>query len=71
MEELVLTREELIKLFDSEIIIDTGRAWIMEGKQVDIIALHAIEPKFLQDVTRAEHYKIVFKTPRNSTSSYI
>ena len=70
MEELILTREELIKLFESEKIVDTGKAWIMDGIQVDIIALHNIEPKFLQDITRADFYKIIFKSSNNSRLTY-
>lgn len=33
----------------------------MEGKIVDIIALHDIEPKFLQDVANAKFYKLIIK----------
>ena len=61
MEELLVTREELIQLFEDQIIEDSGRGWIMEGKVVDIIALHDIEPKFLQDVTNAKFYKLIIK----------
>ncbi|QEZ89252.1 hypothetical protein [Aliarcobacter cibarius] len=63
--ELIVTREELIKLFDDEVITDTGRAWMMQGVQVDIIALHDIEPKFLQDITKAEFYKIILKPSKS------
>lgn len=70
MEELILSREELIKLFESEKIVDTGKAWIMDGVQVDIIALHNIEPKFLQDITRADFYKIIFKSSNKSRLTY-
>ena len=61
MEELIVSKEELIQLFESQIIEDTGRSWLMEGKVVDIIALHDIEPKFLQDVTNAKFYKLIIK----------
>ncbi|MDD2291573.1 MAG: hypothetical protein PHV52_04785 [Aliarcobacter sp.] len=61
MEELLVTREELIQLFENQIIEDSGRGWIMEGKVVDIVALHDIEPKFLQDVTNAKFYKLIIK----------
>jgi hypothetical protein len=61
MEELIVSKEELIQLFESQIIEDTGRGWLMEGKVVDIIALHDIEPKFLQDVTNAKFYKLIIK----------
>ena len=61
MEELIVSRKELIQLFEDQIIEDSGRGWIMEGKVVDIVALHDIEPKFLQDVTNAKFYKLIIK----------
>lgn len=61
MEELIISKEELIKLFENQVIEDTGRGWLMEGKTVDIIALHEIEPRFLQDITNAKFYKLIIK----------
>lgn len=61
MEELLVSKEELIQLFESQVIEDTGRGWLMDGKVVDIIALHDIEPRFLQDVTNAKFYKLIIK----------
>lgn len=64
MEELIIAKEELIEMFESERIVDTGRGWLMDDKEVEIIALHEIDPKFLQDVTNAKLYKIKFKGKR-------
>ena len=61
MEELIVSKEELIQLFENQVIEDTGRGWLMEGKVVDIIALHDIEPKFPQDVANAKFYKLIIK----------
>jgi hypothetical protein len=61
MEEQIVSKEELIQLFENQIIEDTGRGWLKEGKVIDIIALHDIEPKFLQDVTNAKFYKLIIK----------
>lgn len=61
MKEQVVSKEELIQLFENQIIEDTGRGWLKDGKVVDIIALHDIEPKFLQDVTNAKFYKLIIK----------
>jgi len=61
MEELVLTKEELVEMFEKHILEDTKRGWLMEGKVVEIIALHEIDPKFLQDITNAKYYKIIPK----------
>ena len=44
-----------------EKIIDTGKGWYMEDSFIDIIALHEIEPKFLQDLANAKLYKIIKK----------
>jgi hypothetical protein len=61
MEELIISKEELIQFFENQKIVDTGRGWLMEGKAVEIIALHDVEPKFLQDVTNAKFYKLIIK----------
>ena len=64
MEEFIISKEELIQMFHGEKIIDSGRGWIMDGKEIEIIALHEIDPKYLQDVTNAKFYKIKIKGNR-------
>lgn len=64
MEELIVSKEELIQMFENHVIEDTGRAWLMDKKVIDIIALHDVEPKFLQDVTNAKFYKLIIKGKR-------
>jgi len=61
VEEIVISKEELVILFEDEKIIDSGRGWIMEGKEIQILALHDVDPKFLQDVANAKFYKIIPK----------
>lgn len=61
MEEKIVSKEELIELFEKQKILDTGRGWIMENREVEIIALHDVDPKFLQDVTNAKFYKLTLK----------
>jgi len=61
MEELIVSKEELIALFEEQKLLDTGKGWIMDNKEVDIIALHEVDPKFLQDVTNAKFYKLTLK----------
>ncbi|MBL3519932.1 hypothetical protein ACNSOP_10455 [Aliarcobacter lanthieri] len=61
MEEIIVSKEELIEMFESEKIMDTGKGWYMDNSIVDIIALHEIEPKFLQDIANAKLYKIIKK----------
>ena len=48
-------------MFESEDIVDTGKGWIMHDNFIDIVALHEIDPKFLQDITKAKTYKIITK----------
>lgn len=57
-EEKIISKEELIQLFEEEKLLDTGKGWIMDNVEVEIIALHEVDPKFLQDVTNAKFYKI-------------
>ncbi len=61
MEELILTKEELVKMFESHVLEDTNKGWLMNDKVVEIIALHEVEPKYLQDITNAKYYKIIPK----------
>ncbi len=61
MEEKIVSKEELVLLFEEQKVIDTGKGWMMDEKEVDIIALHDVDPKFLQDVTNAKFYKLTLK----------
>lgn len=61
MEEIVVSKEELIQMFEDERIIDSGRGWMMDNEEVELIALHEVDPKFLQDITNAKFYKITVK----------
>lgn len=60
-EEKILSKDELIQLFEDEKLLDTGKGWMMGDTEVEIIALHEVDPKFLQDVTNAKFYKIIEK----------
>jgi hypothetical protein len=61
MEELIVSKEELVKMFEDETIVDSGAGWLMNGEEVELIALHDVDPKFLQDITNAKFYKIITK----------
>ena len=61
MQESIVSKEELVELFMSDKIIDTGKGWFMDDNFVDIIALHEVEPKFLQDLANTKFYKIIKK----------
>ncbi|TLS72155.1 hypothetical protein FE243_08285 [Aliarcobacter thereius] len=60
MEEFILSKKELIKLFEEGTLKDKEKIWLYEDKEVKIVALHKVEPRFLQDLTNAEYFKIVF-----------
>lgn len=60
-EERIVLKEELIQMFEEHEIIDSGRGWMLGDKEIDIIALHEVDPKFLQDVTNAKFYKLIIK----------
>lgn len=61
MEELIVSKEELVQMFEKQELVDTGKSWLMDGKEIDIIALHDVDPKFLQDITNAKFYKLITK----------
>ncbi len=61
MEEIIVSKEELIDMFENQEITDTGRGWMMGDEEIEIIALHDIDPKFLQDITNAKFYKLIPK----------
>ncbi len=61
MEELILTKDELVEMFENHKLEDTDRGWLMNDKVVEIIALHEVDPKYLQDITNAKYYKIIPK----------
>ena len=58
MEELIVSKETLVDLFANEDLIDTDKGWLYKGVEVEIIALHDVDPKYLQDITNAKFYKI-------------
>lgn len=61
MEEIIVSKEELIDMFENQEISDTGRGWMMGNEEIEIIALHDVDPKFLQDITNAKFYKLIPK----------
>ncbi|PLY06642.1 MAG: hypothetical protein C0625_08630 [Arcobacter sp.] len=60
-QEEIISKEDLIQMFEEQKVIDSGKGWIMNGKEIEIIALHEVDPKFLQDVTNAKFYKLIYK----------
>lgn len=59
MEELIVTKEQLVEMFVSNDIEDSSYGWLYQGIfYVNIIALHEKDPKYVFDVTDAQYYKI-------------
>jgi predicted ATP-dependent protease len=57
-EEVIIPKENLVDLFKSKRIIETDYGWYLNSSEIEIIALHEIEPKFLRDVANAKLYKL-------------
>ncbi len=62
MKELNITKDELAKLFQNNIIIDTDKGWFYRNKEIEIIAVHDKETKYIQNLTNSKNYKIKFKS---------
>jgi len=58
MEEFIVSKEELNEMFEYGEIIDTLKGWYYEDIEIEIIAIHPIEKKYLQDIMNANEYKI-------------
>ncbi|MCK9161308.1 MAG: hypothetical protein GX118_06480 [Arcobacter butzleri] len=57
-EEVIIPKEDLVSLFKAKKIVETDYGWRLNGYEVEIIALHDVDPKFLQDIANAKLYKI-------------
>ena len=58
MEEFIVEKEELHKMFQRRELLDTKKGWYYKGKEVEIVAIHQVEVKYLQDMMNADSYKI-------------
>jgi len=60
MVEFIVSKEELIEMFNKEDIIDSNDGWTYKDTYyINIVALHEQEPKYVYDVTNAQYYKII------------
>lgn len=60
MLELVVSKDELISMFENGDIVDSNDGWIYKQDTfINIIALHEQELKYVYDITDAQFYKIV------------
>jgi len=59
MNEIVVTKDELIHLFETGDIKDTQHGWLYKDEiYINIIAIHDQDPKYVYNVTNAQYYKI-------------
>ena len=58
MEEFTVSKEELHILFETKELKDTNKGWYYKDQEVEIVAIHNIEVRYLQDMMTADFYKI-------------
>jgi len=58
MEEFKVSKEELHQMFEKKEISDTEKGWFYKKKEVEIIAIHNVETRYLQDMMNADFYRI-------------
>jgi len=58
MEEFIVSKDELHQMFEKKELLDTNKGWFYKRKEVEIIAIHNVEKKYLQDMMNADSYKI-------------
>jgi hypothetical protein len=68
MEDIVVTKDELAQLFTTQELTDDNRGWILNGKLVDIIAIHEKEIKYLHNISHAKYYKLIPRDRRDRRS---
>jgi hypothetical protein len=60
MLELIISKDELVEMFDKGDIEDSNDGWIYKDEYlVSIIALHEQNPKYIYDITDSQYYKII------------
>ncbi len=59
MSDLVVSKEELLNMFEREELKDDSKGWLLNGMKVEIVAIHETDPKYLHDVTDAQYYKLI------------
>ncbi len=59
MEEQIVSKDEIVEMFSLGVLEDNDAGWILYGQEIQIIAIHDTDPKYIADVTNAEYYKLV------------
>jgi hypothetical protein len=61
MEDKIITKDELVSMFEHGELKDDINGWLLNGMPIEIIAIHEADPKYIQNVTNAQYYKLVQK----------
>jgi hypothetical protein len=61
MKEIIVTKNQLIEMFKNEELRDGNNGWVLHGIKIEIIAIHELNPKYVQNITDAKYYKLVSK----------
>lgn len=59
MEEQTVSKNEIVEMFSLGVLEDNENGWLLYGQEIQIIALHESDPKYIKDVTDANFYKLV------------
>lgn len=59
MEEQIVSKDEIVEMFSLGVLEDNDNGWLLYGQEIQIVALHETDPKYMQDVTNANFYKLV------------
>ena len=59
MEEQIVSKDELVEMFSLGVLEDNDKGWLLYSQEIQIIALHESDPKYMNDVTNASYYKLV------------
>ena len=59
MEEQIVTKDEIVEMFSLGVLEDNENGWLLYGQEIQIIAIHETDPKYMTDVTNANYYKLV------------
>jgi len=59
MEEQIVSKDDIVEMFSLGVLEDNKKGWLLYGQEIQIIALHETDPKYMKDVTNADYYKLV------------
>lgn len=60
MEEQIVSKDELVEMFSLGVLEDDEkRGWLLYGQEIQIVALHETDPRYIKYVTNANYYKLV------------